>query len=138
VAEHVFQHDGAPLNRGKRDENRQCDFDAHGIRALILGLADVRNIGHDVDVLPLVATQKIHGRIMRNAKQPRPKRRRPVHLTEREVRLGECVLHDILAIKDVARHARAVAMQLGSNVGDELHEACPRLDVSHPDCPSSY
>src|SRR5258708_25283850 len=127
MAEHVLQHDGAALNRGKRDEDCQCAFDECGIGTLILGFANVGYVGNEVDVLTLVATQKIHGGVVRNTKQPSAERRRLAHLTEREVRLCEGVLHDVLAVEDIARHARAVPMKLGTDLGDELHEACPRF-----------
>lgn len=51
-----------------------------------------------------------------------------LHLRQRVPRLGERVLHDILAIEDGASHACAVAVQLRTNIGHEIQElrACFR------------
>src|SRR5258708_39311845 len=115
MAEHVLQHDGAALNRGQRDEDCQCSFDECRIGTPMLWFANVGYVGNEIDVLTLVATQKVDGGVVRNTKQPCAKGRRLAHLTEREVRLCEGVLHDVLAVEDIARHARAVPMKLGTD-----------------------
>src|SRR5262249_62037392 len=78
-------------------------------------------------VLVLVASQEVHGGIVRDVKEPRPERRRLLHLAEREVRLRQRVLHHVLAVEHRAGHARAVAVELGPHLGHEIHEALPRL-----------
>src|SRR5258708_19719177 len=98
MAEHVLQHDGAALNRGQRDEDCQCSFDECRIGTPILRLANVGYVGNEIDVLTLVATQKVDGGVVRNTKQPSAKGRRLAHLTEREVRLFEAVLPHLLAL----------------------------------------
>src|SRR5262249_41868492 len=96
------------------------------------------HLGQHVHVLVLVPSQEVHGGVVRDAIQPGPERRRLVHLAEREVGLGQRVLHHVLAVEHRAGHVRAVAMQLGPHLGHEIHEALPRIGdrqqerVAHP------
>ena len=89
---------------------------------------ECRDRHNEVDVLALVATKKVHGGVVRDAKEPGAELHWLGHLGERVERLGERVLHEVLAVDDIAHHAGAVAMKLGPDLADELNELRPRFD----------
>jgi len=128
MTEHVLEHDGAPLRRREVDESRdRCARRLLARERVVRIGRGVRGFAHGVvDRLAhahVVTLQKIERAAMRDAEQPGTHMRHRFHLRQRVVRAGQRVLHDVLAVADRPDHARAVAMQLGADLADELQEA---------------
>jgi hypothetical protein len=75
----------------------------------------------------LVAPQMIQSAVVRDAEQPGAERRHLVHLRQQVIGAGQGLLHDVLAVRHRAGHARTVAVQLRPQIGHQLEETAAAL-----------
>ena len=118
IVQHVLQNDGAALTDGQGHEARQRGAHQLGICAGFLDRL-LRELRDRLDEAALVATKKIQGRIVRDAKEPGPQRRQLRRQAGRVERLGERLLDHVLAVDRGAHQARAIAVQLGPQISDQ-------------------
>ena len=135
TAQHVLEDDGAALAHRQRQEARQRrphHGRVGGRLRLGHGVVEIRPA---LDPAVLVAAQEVDGRVVRDAKQPGAQRRRLDLHPDGVERLGQRVLHHVLAVDRRADQARAVAVQGRAKLADQGEEALARLAELRRDRP---
>ena len=132
MLEHVLQDDAAALRRRQGEERR--DRGAHRLLARDDVVRLERDRVGDVErgIERLARAQRlvapvVDRAVVSDAKQPWPQQRQLLQLRQLEAGARQRLLDHVLAVGDRARHSRAVAQQLGTNVVDEGEELAPRL-----------
>jgi len=130
MAEHVLQDHAASLHGYELGEARDRRARRLIAREQFFGIVRFarRRIARGVEGLAhatIVAPKVVERAVVGDLEEPGTKRRYGFELGKRVVRPSEGLLHDVLSVGDRSRHARAVAMQVRSQLGHELEKAAP-------------